>query len=102
MRHQYWIIIKLAEKHGLKLHCAVEAGLFTIFFTDKIPLTDLQQVKTCDTGKFAQFHSAMLDRGVYLSPSQFELGFISSVHTDSDIEMFIEQFQAIIPLLKAE
>ena len=83
----------IAEKKNIKMHCAVEAGLFTLFFTDQNPLTNLQQVKQCDTAEFAQYHSAMLDRGVYLSPSQFELGFVSAVHTEADINLFIEQFQ---------
>jgi glutamate-1-semialdehyde aminotransferase len=35
----------------------------------------------------------MLNNGIYLSPSQFELGFISSIHTDSDIDLFIDAFK---------
>lgn len=90
---------QIAAQKKLSIHCAVEAGLFTIFFNNKKPLTDLDQVKTCDTAKFAKYHSAMLDRGVYLSPSQFELGFISAAHTEADIDLFLEQFQTIIPTL---
>ncbi|MCA9884158.1 MAG: aspartate aminotransferase family protein, partial [Anaerolineae bacterium] len=39
-----------------------------------------------DTDRFAQFFHAMLEQGVYLAPSQFEAGFLSSAHTDEDIQ----------------
>ena len=87
---------RIVSQKNLQINCLVEAGLFTIFFTDQTPLTNLEQVKQCDTAKFANYHSGMLDRGVYLSPSQFELGFVSSVHTEADIDFFIEQFQEIV------
>jgi len=83
---------RMASQKNLKIHCVVEAGLFTIFFADNPPFTNLQQVKKCDIAQFAKYHTYMLERGVYLSPSQFELGFVSAVHTESDIDLFIEQF----------
>ena len=84
---------RIALQKNLKINCVVEAGVFTVFFSDQTPMSNLEQVKQCDTAKFAKYHSGMLDRGVYLSPSQFELGFVSSAHTEADIDLFIEQFQ---------
>jgi glutamate-1-semialdehyde 2,1-aminomutase len=43
-----------------------------------------------DTERFAAFHRAMLDRGVYLAPSQFEAGFVSTAHADADIDRTID------------
>ena len=42
-----------------------------------------------DTDKFARWHRGMLERGVYLAPSQYEAGFMSLAHTDEDIEKTI-------------
>ncbi len=54
--------------------------MYTAFFTDG-PVTDWSSAKVADTARYAAFFRAMLDRGVYLAPSQFEAGFLSSAHT---------------------
>jgi glutamate-1-semialdehyde 2,1-aminomutase len=59
-------------------------SMFTFFFSSE-PVTDWDSAKRCDTARFAKFFHFMLDRGVYLAPSQFEAGFISSAHTEEDI-----------------
>jgi glutamate-1-semialdehyde 2,1-aminomutase len=63
--------------------------MFTIFFTDR-EVFDFESAKTCDTQRFNQFFHAMLDQGVYLPPSQFEAAFISTAHTNADIDRTIE------------
>jgi len=83
---------KLADRKGLGIHCASEGGMFTIFFTGKKPLRNLDEIKACDTAKFAAFFRKMLDKGIYLSPSQFEVDFVSAAHSDKDIERFITLF----------
>ena len=47
------------------------------------------QATASDTDKFARWHRGMLQRGVYLAPSQYEAGFMSLAHTDADIEKTI-------------
>jgi glutamate-1-semialdehyde 2,1-aminomutase len=64
-------------------------SMFTFFFTDQ-PVTDYASAKRSDTAKFATFFRAMLDRGIYLAPSQFEAAFVSAAHTDEDIRKTIE------------
>jgi glutamate-1-semialdehyde 2,1-aminomutase len=59
--------------------------MFTFFFTEQT-VTDYASAKTSDTQKFARFFHWMLDGGIYLAPSQFEAGFLSSAHSDADIE----------------
>jgi len=59
-------------------------SMFTFFFTPG-PVTDWESAKACDSSRYGRFFRAMLDRGVYLAPSQFEAAFVSAVHTDSDI-----------------
>jgi len=66
-----------------------QAGsLFTIFFTD-VPVTDYQSALTSDTRKFAAFFNAVLTRGLLLPPSQFEALFVSTAHSDDDINSTI-------------
>jgi glutamate-1-semialdehyde 2,1-aminomutase len=60
-------------------------SMFCLFFTDQ-PVTGLASAKRSDSEKFARFFKACLDRGVYFAPSQFETGFLSTVHTYDDIE----------------
>jgi glutamate-1-semialdehyde 2,1-aminomutase len=60
-------------------------SLFCTFFTDR-DVTDYASAKTSDTKKYAKFFHGMLERGVYLAPSQFEVGFMSLAHTEADIE----------------
>ena len=65
---------------------AVRAGsLLTLFFSRE-PVTDYAAAKKCDTRRFAEFFRGMLDRGVFLAPSQFEALFVSAAHTDADID----------------
>jgi glutamate-1-semialdehyde 2,1-aminomutase len=59
-------------------------SMFTFFFTDA-PVTDYESAKRSDTARFARFFHHMLERGVYLAPSQFEAGFVSAAHSDADI-----------------
>jgi glutamate-1-semialdehyde 2,1-aminomutase len=64
-------------------------SMFTFFFTPE-PVTDWESAKRSDTARFKEFFHWMLDCGVYLAPSQFEAGFVSSAHTDKDIARTVE------------
>jgi glutamate-1-semialdehyde 2,1-aminomutase len=63
-------------------------SMFTFFFTGG-PVTDWESAKRCDTARFGQFFRGMLERGVYLAPSQFESAFVSAAHTEEDIRQTI-------------
>jgi glutamate-1-semialdehyde 2,1-aminomutase len=52
-------------------------SMFTFFFTDG-PVTDWESAKRSDTARFGRFFRAMLERGIYLAPSQFEAAFVSA------------------------
>ena len=76
---------EVLDKHGIA-HCSTQVGsMFSTFFTAG-PVTDLASALTADTKLFAKYYGAMLDRGVYLPPSQFETGFVSAAHTTRTIE----------------
>ncbi len=59
-------------------------GMFGLFFTDA-KVETYTQATACDGAAFNRFFHAMLERGVYLAPSAFEAGFMSSAHSDQDI-----------------
>jgi len=71
---------KIVKEHSVRL-----GSLFCTFFTD-CDVVDYASAKTSDTKRYAKFFHAMLERGVYLAPSQFEVGFLSLAHTEADIE----------------
>jgi glutamate-1-semialdehyde 2,1-aminomutase len=84
------------ERRAAELCAAAPAGItvnrvgsmFTFFFTDR-PVTDWDSAKVADTARFGRFFRGMLDRGIYLAPSQFEAAFLSTAHTDDDIRRTI-------------
>ncbi|OHD70078.1 MAG: glutamate-1-semialdehyde-2,1-aminomutase [Spirochaetes bacterium RBG_16_49_21] len=61
-------------------------SIFAIYFTDRDSIESVDQVRDCDMKAFSRFHRAMLERGVYLPPSGYEVCFLSTAHTDSDCE----------------
>ena len=61
-------------------------SIFAFSFTREKSIESLAVVKACDMSLFAKFHGEMLRRGVYLAPSGYEVGFLSTAHTDGDIE----------------
>jgi len=73
------------RKHGVP-HVVANVGSLAGFFFTAGPVTDLTSAKRADTALYGKFFHAMLDRGVYFAPSQFEAAFLSTVHRDSDLE----------------
>lgn len=73
---------------GAPYHLARVGSMWTLFFLGE-PVTDYDTAKKCDTTRFAKFFWAMMDRGVYLPCSQFEVAFLSAAHTDEHIQRTI-------------
>ena len=74
-----------AREAEMPLQVNAHGSLLTPFFTDQ-PVRDFQSALSADTGRYGAFHRAMLTRGVYLPPSQFEAWFLSGAHTPRDVE----------------
>ncbi len=79
----------LAEKLGVPLRIQSHRTIFTPFATDRLPLRNLADVRTCDPSLYARFFHGMLARGVYLEPSQFEVCFLSAAHNDADLALIL-------------
>ena len=84
----------IAAERGVPVTCQSFNGVFTPFCTD-LPVQDLADAKACDTKLYAKIFHAMLDRGIYIAPSQFECNFISAAHTKRDIDRFLDAFDSI-------
>lgn len=81
------------------LNLYVLVGMFGFFF-GKGPITCFEEAaENCDTEKFARWHRGMLERGVYLAPSQYEAGFTSLAHTEEDIDKTIAAAQEVMKTL---
>jgi glutamate-1-semialdehyde 2,1-aminomutase len=77
-----------AKQHGVDFSAQSIGGMFGLYFRATSP-TSYAEVMTCDKEAFNRFFHAMLDEGIYMAPSAFEAGFVSSAHTDADIAQTI-------------
>ncbi|MFO7272617.1 MAG: glutamate-1-semialdehyde 2,1-aminomutase [Sphaerobacter thermophilus] len=84
---------RAAEAAGVPLTVNRVGSMLTGFFTEG-PVTDYASATAADTTRYARFHQAMLARGVYLAPSQFEAAFVSLAHTAEDLEQTAEAAMA--------
>lgn len=78
-------IEEAARRAGVALQVNRVASLFTVFFSEE-PVRDWESARRADTGRYARFFRALLARGVYFPPSQFEAAFVSTAHTDDILE----------------
>lgn len=78
-----------ADRLGVPLQVHQVGGMFGIFFTTQEEIRNFAEATACNTEHFSQFFNAMLAQGIYLAPSPFEAGFISSAHSDDDIDTTI-------------
>jgi glutamate-1-semialdehyde 2,1-aminomutase len=79
-----------AAEAGVALTTNRVGGMFGYFFTDEDEVSNFAQVSACDAERFKKFFHGMLDRGVYLAPSAFEAGFVSSAHSEADIDATLD------------
>lgn len=75
-------------------------GMFGFFFTDVERVNTFEDSVACDGQRFSAFFHGMLERGVYLAPSQFEAGFISVAHSENDIADTIDHASEVMKTLK--
>jgi glutamate-1-semialdehyde 2,1-aminomutase len=73
-----------AAEAGLPVQVVSDTGLLTVFFSEE-PVGDYAGARACDHEAFATFFGAMLDRGIYLPPSQYEAWFPSLAHTEAHV-----------------
>jgi len=87
-----------AKKSGIPLVLAGTGSMFTWFFQDG-HVIDFERASRSDTQRFGRFHRGMLERGVWLPPSQFEAAFVSSQHGDVEVEATIQAAREVFDSL---
>lgn len=88
-----------AKAQSIALTTNQVGGMFGFFFSDEQKISNFAQVSACDVGRFKTFYHGMLDEGVYLAPSAFEAGFVSSTHSDEDINNTLDAAERVFAKL---
>ncbi len=83
-------ILAQAKANNIGMTANVVGGMFGLFFTDSNKVTNFNETSQCDVERFKKFYHLMLEEGIYMAPSAYEAGFVSSAHTDEDIQATID------------
>jgi glutamate-1-semialdehyde 2,1-aminomutase len=83
-------IIEKAKANNINMTSNSVGGMFGLFFTDATKVTNFNETSKCDIERFKKFYHLMLEEGIYMAPSAYEAGFVSSSHTDEDIQATID------------
>ena len=92
-------IINKANAAGIPMTSNTVGGMFGLFFTEADSVTNFDQVTQCNIERFNKFFHGMLNEGVYLAPSAYEAGFVSSAHTEEDIQNTINAAEKVFASL---
>ncbi|MCK5335347.1 MAG: aspartate aminotransferase family protein, partial [Gammaproteobacteria bacterium] len=93
-------ILEKAKAAGIAMTSNTIGGMFGLFFTEADNVTDFQQATQCNVERFQKFYHGMLNEGIYLAPSAYEAGFVSSAHTDEDLQKTIDAAEKVFSTLK--
>ncbi|MDX1698518.1 MAG: aminotransferase class III-fold pyridoxal phosphate-dependent enzyme, partial [Thiohalobacterales bacterium] len=79
-----------ADRAGIPFTTSQVGGMFGFFFSEERTVSRFSQVTECNMDLFRRFYHGMLDNGVYLAPSAYEAGFVSTAHSDAVIDETVE------------
>ncbi|KAF0191733.1 MAG: glutamate-1-semialdehyde 2 1-aminomutase [Gammaproteobacteria bacterium] len=88
-------MVERARSAGIPLTANSVGGMFGLFFTEEARVDYYHQVVNCQIERFQSFFHGMLEQGVYLAPSAFEAGFVSSAHGDSEIDATLDSAEYV-------
>ncbi len=83
-------ILDAAKASNISMQANRVGAMFGLFFTDQPQVSRFEHVTQCDVERFKRFFHGMLAQGINLAPSAFEAGFVSSAHTDEQIQSTVE------------
>lgn len=92
-------VVAEAKSHDIPMTSNYVGGMFGLFFSSEDRVTNFSQASDCNIELFKKFFNAMLKKGIYLAPSAYEAGFLSTAHTDDDINTTIEAASAVFSSL---
>jgi glutamate-1-semialdehyde 2,1-aminomutase len=93
-------MLAVAQKNDIALTSNQVGAMFGFFFTDVEGVKSFAEVTQCNIERFNQFFHKMLDAGVNFAPSAYEAGFVSSAHTDEDLQQTVDAADRVFSLLK--
>ncbi len=88
-----------AQHCDIPLACNQVGGMFGFFFTREKRVNLFEQVCACDAERFKTFYHGMLEQGVYMAPSSYETGFVSSAHSEEDLTRTLQAAETIFKRL---
>lgn len=88
-----------AAKIGIPFTTNQVGAMFGFFFSEEKNISTFAQVSACDAERFKKFYHGMLEEGVYLAPSAYEAGFVSSTHSDDDIAKTLDAAEKVFATL---
>ena len=98
-RHLLDGLRNVARETGIPFTTTQSGGMFGLFFTEEETISRFDQVMACNVPRFKHFFHGMLDQGIYLAPSAYEAGFVSSAHTDEHIQATINAASVVMKTL---
>ncbi len=81
---------KKADAAGIPFTTNAVGGMFGLFFSEAESIFSFDQVMNCNQERFNTFFHGMLEKGIYIAPSAFEAGFVSSAHSENDIKETVD------------
>ncbi|VAX12698.1 Glutamate-1-semialdehyde 2,1-aminomutase [hydrothermal vent metagenome] len=88
-----------ARRCGIPLATNQVGAMFGFFFTEENSISFFNQVCACDAERFKTFYHGMLEQGVYMAPSSYETGFVSSAHSDEDLARTLQAAETVFKTL---
>jgi len=92
-------LLDRAKRANLPMTGVSVGGMFGLFFTTAKKVNNFDQVSNCDVERFKKFFHGLLEQGVYLAPSAFEAGFVSSAHTQEDFNTTLQAAERVFAKL---
>ena len=88
-------ILEAAQAAGIAMTCNRVGGMFGLFFSDQ-KVTSFEQATQCNSEQFKQFFHGMLDEGIYMAPSSYEAGFVSTMHNTEELDKTIAAAKKVL------
>jgi glutamate-1-semialdehyde 2,1-aminomutase len=88
-------ILAAAQAADIAMTCNRVGGMFGLFFSDQ-QVNSFEQATQCNIEQFKAFFHGMLDEGVYMAPSAYEAGFVSSTHMNAELDATIEAAKRVL------
>ena len=88
-------IVAAAQSAGIAMTCNRVGGMFGLFFSAQ-QVTSFEQATQCNVEQFKQFFHGMLEAGIYMAPSAYEAGFVSTMHTQDDLDRTIAAARTVL------